>query len=619
MATVLETILAKLTVSDEASGTFDKVAKSAGGLVDRVRGLGDSFLSLTGIATAVGGALTLTHAITSTNEYIKKVKEVTELTGMAAAQTDFLFSSARQTGVEYTQMEQVLFRLSRRGAQMDNVMATMSGKTVPGLQKRFQRMGVDITKGPMSALEEMSKGVKSGKIDAADLMSQFQIPQSAVNDFKGFLETLDLKQIAAMQKKGLLLTGKDISLFSTIEGAQHRIADGFNRMRIMVGKELLPVFASIVTKFAERLPGYIDKAATFGRFLAKHMDAAVTAGSVLLKTMLALKALDMAKALPGVGKLGGALAERFKQSITAGMAFGGMGPMQAVMGAVKAAFVAFAPVALAVGAAVAFIALGMRGLQKNIDGVGDRVSWIGRLISTRFALIGESLSPIVQKLTELFGGDGTFTGFLQKVAAMGIEKAAQGLDFLAHCLQTAVSFGVELGEMMGSLWTDYLAQPAQSVFKFIAEKAIAASKAIGSAFDSIITAIGPYLKAIGINANGSSIGQGIGLVAKVFGAALEEPIKMWEKHWNKTGVQTIARARADEAREQMADAAAAAVADSKRQQAPVFDFRGSRFDITQNFAEGFDPDRIATSFTDDLSQLGEMRAQSGFAPLYSVR
>jgi hypothetical protein len=50
-----------------------------------------------------------------------------------------------------------------------------------------------------------------------------------------------------------------------------------------------------------------------------------------------------------------------------------------------------------------------------------------------------------------------------------------------------------------------------------------------------------------------------------------------------------------------------------------FDFRGSRFDITQKFAEGFDPDRVAVAFASDLATLGERKLQSGFTPLYAIR
>ncbi len=50
----------------------------------------------------------------------------------------------------------------------------------------------------------------------------------------------------------------------------------------------------------------------------------------------------------------------------------------------------------------------------------------------------------------------------------------------------------------------------------------------------------------------------------------------------------------------------------------IFDFRNSRFDILQKFEEGFDPDRIATSFTGDLAGLSEHAVQSGFSPLFAV-
>lgn len=47
------------------------------------------------------------------------------------------------------------------------------------------------------------------------------------------------------------------------------------------------------------------------------------------------------------------------------------------------------------------------------------------------------------------------------------------------------------------------------------------------------------------------------------------------------------------------------------------DFRYSRFDITQKFAEGFDPDRIAAVFASDLEAMAEQRLDSGIVPAFS--
>lgn len=51
----------------------------------------------------------------------------------------------------------------------------------------------------------------------------------------------------------------------------------------------------------------------------------------------------------------------------------------------------------------------------------------------------------------------------------------------------------------------------------------------------------------------------------------------------------------------------------------VYDFRNSRFDIKQEFAEGFDPDRIAVAFSESLGRLGEMKLQAAYAQVGSVR
>lgn len=47
------------------------------------------------------------------------------------------------------------------------------------------------------------------------------------------------------------------------------------------------------------------------------------------------------------------------------------------------------------------------------------------------------------------------------------------------------------------------------------------------------------------------------------------------------------------------------------------DFRYSRFDITQKFADGFSPERVAAAFVGDLESMASQRLSSGFAPAFS--
>lgn len=47
------------------------------------------------------------------------------------------------------------------------------------------------------------------------------------------------------------------------------------------------------------------------------------------------------------------------------------------------------------------------------------------------------------------------------------------------------------------------------------------------------------------------------------------------------------------------------------------DFRYSRFDITQKFAEGFSPERVGAAFTSDLEAMANQRLSSGLAPAFT--
>ena len=49
------------------------------------------------------------------------------------------------------------------------------------------------------------------------------------------------------------------------------------------------------------------------------------------------------------------------------------------------------------------------------------------------------------------------------------------------------------------------------------------------------------------------------------------------------------------------------------------DFRGSRFDITQKFAEGYDADRISVAFAKDVGKISTRRLSSGFNPVFGIR
>ena len=134
----------------------------------------------------------------------------------------------------------------------------------------------------------------------------------------------------------------------------------------------------------------------------------------------------------------------------------------------------------------------------------------------------------------------------------------------------------------------------------------------------------------------SKIMQAVATIGIFIGKLMESPRAVWKAGigatiagaWSQAGAmqrqELIATKQArffDQARDanERLRAALAPAAPGSRQSQPVYDFRGSNFSIKQDFAEGFDPDRIAAAFASDLSKLGERRLQSGFSPLFSVR
>jgi len=632
VADVTQVIETQLKVIDQAAGPLGKIAgqaERAEKALAHAKEKGESWSDtlyaglreVAGIAGVVGGALAFKGAWESSEKYLKNLKEVHELTGATVQETDFLFSSARKAGVEYADMNRIMFSLSRRGSMLEQTMAAAHGK-VPGMAQKFQQMGVDMQHGPVRALTSMSEAVKKGKIDTADLMAQFRIPPGAVNDFKSFLETIDestLAKIAKGEKVPGLVQSEDLKNFNRMEEAQHRINDAWNRIKVLIASKLLPVVANVAEKFSDTLENVLPKAQAFAAFLANRMDYIVGAAKVFVAVMTAKKMMQLATDLtsPGgfIGKLGagglGGLFKGLKGALPGalGGAAGGAGIM-GQLSAIFAGFTAALPVLAAVAAVVGLVVLGFRAFEKNINGIGDRISLVWDTIKARFELMWGTIDGLGQTIMRLFGpGAGGILDLIGYIAALSFEKVLVGLDIAIHTIQTILSMGGELADMMQFIWKDVLADgwkeyvqdPFMRSMKWIAE-------GVGKVVDFLVDQYNTISKFWG----GEAIKKG---GFKFDFGYLEEPIKLFKKHWDLTEKATSKQVALDR---EMARVPTRETP-SSRPPATNFDFRGSRFDITQNFAEGFDPDRIAVAFSNDLASLGEMRTQSGLAPAFAAR
>lgn len=627
--TIDQVVETHLKVIDQSTGPLAKIARNA----EHMSGiLGD----LAGVGLVVGGALSLHAAIQSTEEYMKKIKQVTDLTGATASETDFLFSSAARVGVEYDAMQRTMFMLSRRGAMLEQTMAAATNH-VPGMAQKFARLGITVDKGPVKALESMARAVKAGKLHAGDLMAQLRVPPAQATQMEHFLKTLDPKKLAMARKgKGGYLQESDLDAFKKLEEAHHRISDTWNRIKVTVLSKLFPIAASMAEKLADRLEAALPKIQSAMQFVADHMDQIVNAAKVFVGLMTAKKMLgiadklmggtglitggkalveNIAKAVPLLGKLGMAASRAAMGGVMANAnAVGATSFLSPALltsiGSASAAFTILAAVLAAVVAVVGVGYLAFKAFQTNFQGVTDRLASAWDHIKARFEMLWDTLQGIGDSIARLFGGEGSSLGqTIGYLAALSFDFIVEQFDDVIHVFQTVVSMGSELADMIMFVWKDvlhdpwkeYVQDPFMQSMKFIAD---GVGKVVGFLIDQY-NMITKFWGGAKVDKDAFKLDLGW----------MDAPVKMFAKHWAKTQMQTDQRV----ARNRAEDATAKKRPEDTRPPNPYNDFRGSRFDITQNFAEGFDPDRIATAFSSDLSNLGEMRMQSGFAPAAVVR
>ena len=628
--------------ADNMGAHVDKAAKSikhgsahAGGALQQ---LSSVFSSLAGAGLVVGAGLSLHSAVESVEKYVKSIKEVHELTGATVGETDFLFSSARRAGVEYETMERTMFQLSRRGALLEQRLAGVGG-SAKGPNAAFKAMGVNIEKGPITALTQLSEKVKAGKVGTEQLMANFRIPAGAANDFQEFLKNLDPKKLnAAREGRGGFLGDDTMDAFKAMEAAQHRIADTWNRIKVTVLGYLFPIAAKLAEGLAEKLERALPKIQSVMQFVADHMDHIVDAAKLFVAVMTTKKLLGVADGLMGGhGLLGGvkamteAIAKASPLLNKIGMA-AGRSVMSATMaggrklgaeallspallekvGSATAGFTVLGAAIVAAAGAAVIAYLAFQAFKKNIKGVGDALADVWGRIKARLELIWDGLMSVGDSIAKVFGAGGSLGETVGWLAAVSFNGLLESLDFTLHLIQTIVGMMSDFAlasrdafQLVYDAFRFFLVDPIVDIIKFTGQAVATVFRAVLQLYDTVVTKFG-----------GQAIGGSKALAALVEIVTLKPLLKpiadSFKRNWEKSQGLTQMRRWADE------QAAGKKHGEDSRPPSNHFDFRNSRFDITQNFAEGFDPDRIAVAFSNDLSNLGEMRSQSGFSPITSA-
>ena len=379
--------------------------------------------------------------------------------------------------------------------------------------------------------------------------------------------------------------------------------------------------------------------------------------------------------------LGGAAGAGAAAAGGAGAAAAG-GGLAATLSALAAPLAIVAAALAAVAAVIVPGVIAIRddfeGVATTISDLWDRVTVQLGMIFDKVMTVMEpvisALERVMGPLGKVFTRDGPVGRFFMLLLPTYITMMLEQIDYLLTVVQAIPIFVEKIWEafnthvvdrivgawqVIADLFDEYITSPIlqswdmikgafSSVYSTITNAwdaikqrftstvhtpVVGAWKKIADVFDKYI--LGPILNAWGKvkGAFGSVYNAIIGglnsilmWLDKKLGPlfnVLNAPLKMW-----KDSMDEVRRATADalaaRRRERQLELSLATIPGGRRdrgerQQPPVNDFRGSKFDIKQMFAEGFDPDRIAAAFSSDLADLGEKRIQSGLAPLFAVR
>lgn len=556
-------VQAKYVVKDaQALASFGRMATAA----QRINNTFNNVSRVLGGVAAVGGtvaaAFSFQEIIASTKEHLSMVKRISDLTKTDVKTADSLVEAFAEVGLRGEDAERIMLGMSRRSAMMDMQFQRI-GMHVTGTRGMFQRLGIDIRKGIEPALVRMSALYKKGRIDVAQLGVAFGVPRQQALNMVRLLEQ-GPERIKEMVEEGRKFAVGDNTMrqFERMRLASNRAREALKRMQILIGAELLPVLADLMEDMTTRIRSWLPEVKKFAVFLRDNLQMVLGLVIKIGKVLLANYALMKFTGMGMVGWAGRGLA----------FARGGLGGAGGAASRLLSAGVGM--LGMAPGAA--------GGLMPAMTVVMRVLSVVGRL-----SIIGV-VALVAWK---------AFTAIRDN--ALGVR------DILLSFWRRLQGHFAVIAKLFGPVAKMFEGDGA--IGKFFTVVIVKAIEGLAMAIDGIMMLISTIV--IFVQRAFSSTKGYAHAMAHPIDALGEAAIEAAKMHREAMKVQ-----------EDQRRATAAAERTTPGGRAPNhYDFRNSRFDITQKFEEGFDPDRIALAFSNDLANLGEKKLQSGFAPLFAVR
>jgi len=580
-------------VDDKASPKLRNMETGAHRLGKAVDGATRRFVDMAKGAAIFGALFNLGGAIRGAKDYIDHLDRISDLTGIAADRVGGISNAMEESGVAADEVEGIMARMVQRGTKLEE-----GNKAAANLAKKY---GINLKEGPEKSLVAMSKAVVNSGLDAGQIGRALNVSAKSA---AGMIDMLGKgpEVVKKMIEDGTLANSafneQAMAGMQEYNEATSRIGIAWKRLTAGIMIKLAPALTKLADKFSSSISGWADKAERFGIFLVNHMETIITLAKTYAKIMMASYAMQklsggkmtMGGMVAGAGKwvtkggagkwvtkgggglglasAGGSIMSFFKGATALGPIIGMLGRLSIIGGAIGlivAAFKAFPEIAGRIKDHFSriFSALGKIGssiakMFSEDSPIGRGLAWLGEKLMSVFETVFGAIASVVEWISDRVERIAHWETKREQNLRRKAEEDIQRGEKIAAAQEKVKVITRELAGHRGKV-TD------EERKKF--QEAEAALKRAHKLSPELFT-------------GESKTRSAVEAQRKKFGGSLTGTPDKGDTYQ---------------------------------------DFRGSRFDIKQEFAEGFDPDRIAVAFASDLASVGERRLQSGFAPLYTVR
>lgn len=508
------------------------------------------------LVAGIGGVFAIGHAISDIDQTYKAVSRVRAVTGLAAENAYGMLQAFKLSGIEVTAGERIITRMARKTESIEEG----AGGGAKRLAALYRHLGVDIKAGPEQQLLQMAKAAQANKLHVVDLGRAWGVPVGQLGALEKMLKKgpEHMKAIMdAAKKSGGVIDAAALTQYDAMQEAKLKLSEGWENLVGTLYKAVIPAFTKImevVSAAFERWEPTIKKVADY---LTTHMDTIVKWAERFAKLMVIHKVAGMV-GLGGVGgiaqKAVGIGGKALGWATKGAMGAEGAGPLGIIWSIVKS-IGKLTILAVIVTTIVGIVTY----VKSHWAEFGKGIMSVLKKVGGAFAHLWHSLEP----LFEWIGAKAVpFIEWLLDVFGTLVDGIGDAIDWIIVVVQ-------KMGLYVSAAW-DILDDPFST--------------------DTIIKAYTDLNKGLAEVDRQQAI--------KKQTAQANDFIKSMKKNVDRF--------------------AKGAGTPDGRQPAPYNDYRGSRFDIRQNFAEGFDPGRIALAFSTDLAKLGERRTQSGLSPIYAA-